>query len=293
MITYLKGNIFFSPADVLVNPVNTVGVMGKGIAADFKKKYPDMFKKYKNFCDKKQFSVGELLLLPESDYKILLFPTKKHWRGSSKIEYIELGLQKFVDTYEKKKINSIAFPLLGCGWGNLSWENDVKPLMEKYLYDLPIDIYIYVNSEKFTKNTDLNFFHKINFSTNELIEFLNEHKKSDFKVNLQNTPYDVIVSQNNLFFENKKDNEDVIEISKEFLDITFDKVKKQNIISTANEDTQSLLIYFLLDIFGYISEVFILDEFENFTKGFQLNRGAIRISDNNIKKSQNFQLSLF
>ena len=235
MITYLKGNIFFSPAEVLVNPVNTVGVMGKGLAADFKKKYPDMFKKYKNFCDKQKFSVGELLLLPESDYRILLFPTKKHWKGSSKIEYIESGLQKFVDTYKEKKINSIAFPLLGCGFGNLSWENDVRPLMERYLGDLHIDVYIYVSSEKFTKNTDLNSFRGISFSIEGVFEFLNEYKKNNFKVNLQNIPYNVTVEGKNLYFKSDIVGRDVIKISEESLDITFDKIRKQNIISTGSE----------------------------------------------------------
>ena len=144
-LIYLKGDIFSSPAEVIVNTVNTVGVMGKGLAADFKKKYPKMFKNYKQICKDKKFSIGQLIIHEASDYRVMLFPTKKHWRGNSKIEYIEAGLKKFVDTYAQKNITSIAFPKLGCGNGNLSWEMEVQPLMEKYLKELPIPIYIYLD----------------------------------------------------------------------------------------------------------------------------------------------------
>ncbi len=85
------------------------------------------------------------MLFYEADHWILLFPTKENWRNPSKIEYIQKGLQKFVDTYAEKNITSIAFPRLGCGNGELNW-NDVKPLMEHYLKDLPIDVYIYIGT---------------------------------------------------------------------------------------------------------------------------------------------------
>ena len=139
-LIYLNGDIFSSPAEVIVNPVNTAGVMGKGLAADFKKKYPNMFAIYKKNCEDKLFDVGKLMLTSEIDYRVLLFPTKKHWKSPSKVDYIEAGLKKFVDTYDEKKITSIAFPPIGCGLGGLSWENQVKPLMERYLSDLPLNI---------------------------------------------------------------------------------------------------------------------------------------------------------
>ena len=146
-LIYLKGDIFSSPAQVITNPVNTVGIMGKGLAADFKKKYPAMFRKYKDLCTNKKFSVGQLWIFEDApDYRILLFPTKQHWKGKSKVEYIDAGLKKFADTYEQKKITSIAFPMLGCGHGGLNWEKEVKPLMEKYLDSLPIKIYIYLGT---------------------------------------------------------------------------------------------------------------------------------------------------
>jgi len=143
MLTYLRGDIFKSPAQVLVNTVNTVGVMGKGVALEFKKQYPDMFKAYERACNGKQFDIGNLMLWKSPVKWVLLFPTKKHWRNPSKIEYIEAGLQKFVKTYQEKGITSIAFPRLGCGNGGLDW-SDIQPLMEQYLKKLPISVFIYV-----------------------------------------------------------------------------------------------------------------------------------------------------
>lgn len=149
MIYYVEGNIFDSPAQVIVNAVNTVGVMGKGIALSFKQRYPEMFQKYKAACEKHLFTIGKLMLLHETDHWLLLFPTKEDWRNPSKLEYIEKGLMKFVSSYAEKGIHSIAFPRLGCGNGGLNW-NDVKPVMEKYLKPLPIDVYIYSRKESTT-----------------------------------------------------------------------------------------------------------------------------------------------
>lgn len=142
MITYVIGDIFESPAHVLVNTVNTEGVMGKGIAKEFKRIYPAMFKEYQKICESGKFTVGKLWLYKTKNKWILNFPTKTTWRKPSKIEYIEEGLREFVRTYAELGITSIAFPPLGCGNGELDWETQVKPLMEKYLI-LPIDVFIY------------------------------------------------------------------------------------------------------------------------------------------------------
>lgn len=147
MLTYLKGDIFSSPAQVLVNTVNTVGVMGKGIALEFKNRYPEMFSTYQKICDDKLLDIGKLLLWKKDEKWVLLFPTKKHWRSPSKLTYIEKGLEKFLNTYEDLGIESIAFPRLGCGNGGLNWE-DVRPIMEKYLKNLPIQVYIYLDNYK-------------------------------------------------------------------------------------------------------------------------------------------------
>ena len=116
--------------------------MGKGIALQFKKKYPEMFTAYQRVCEKQQLDIGKLYLWKSPEKWVLLFPTKKHWRNPSRMEYIESGLQKFVDNYERLGIMSIAFPKLGCGNGGLEW-SAVKLVMEKYLCPLPIDIFVY------------------------------------------------------------------------------------------------------------------------------------------------------
>lgn len=169
MLTYLRGDLLSSPAQVQVNTVNVVGVMGKGIALQFKNKYPEMFKSYRQICEKHLFDVGNLYLWKSSKKWILLFPTKKHWRNPSKIEYIESGLKKFVENYDRLGIESIAFPKLGCGNGNLDW-NIVKPIMEKYLKPLPINIYIYIdNYNNFQpEHTDDNFIEWLHSNPRDL-----------------------------------------------------------------------------------------------------------------------------
>jgi len=144
LLIYLKTSLFESPAQVLVNTVNTVGVMGKGIALEFKKMYPQMFTEYRRLCETKKLTVGKLWLYKTDNKWVLNFPTKESWRNKSKLTYIEAGLKKFVATYEEKKNKSIAFPQLGVGNGGLDWEREVRPLMEKYLQDLPINVYIHL-----------------------------------------------------------------------------------------------------------------------------------------------------
>ena len=144
MLTYVDFSLFESPAKVLVNTVNTVGVMGKGIAKEFKRIYPEMFREYQDLCDRNMLSIGELLL-HKTDHKwILNFPTKTTWRRPSKQEYIDEGLRKFVQIYQDAKITSVSFPMLGCGNGELDWEEEVKPLMENHLRRLPIRVFIHV-----------------------------------------------------------------------------------------------------------------------------------------------------
>ena len=143
MIIYHRTSILESTAKTAVNTVNCVGVMGKGLAHAYKKRYPKMFTQYKKFCDAKLFEPGKLWLWKAEGQWILNFPTKKHWRNSSKIEWIEQGLIKFADTYEAKGINHISFPKLGCGNGGLNWDEVVRPIMEKHLNPLPIEIWVH------------------------------------------------------------------------------------------------------------------------------------------------------
>ncbi len=153
MITYKHGDIFTSEAQCLVNPVNTVGVMGKGLALEFKRRYPRMFRVYKTLCEKGLLTIGfpwAWTSAADGSY-ILLFPTKRHWRGPSLESYIEIGLRSFAERVTTNKfiypIYSIAFPALGCGLGGLDFETQVKPLMEQYLSDLLIDVEVYTSKE--------------------------------------------------------------------------------------------------------------------------------------------------
>ncbi len=146
MITYVDFSLFESPAKVLVNTVNTVGVMGKGIAKEFKTIYPDMFAEYQLLCERGQFNTGNLWLYRTPHKWILNFPTKKHWRHRSKPEYVEAGLRKFAEIHHDARITSISFPMLGCGNGELDWKTQVSPLMNTYLRKLPVQIFIHITS---------------------------------------------------------------------------------------------------------------------------------------------------
>lgn len=150
-IKYIQGNLFTSTCQTLVNTVNCFGVMNAGIALEFRYRYPAMFDKYKLYCEQKLIQIGKLWVydIPNSDKKILNFPTKYHWKYPSKYEYLEKGLQKFFDTYQEKGITSIAFPLLGTLNGKLETQK-VLELMYKYLIhcDIPIEIYEYNPQEK-------------------------------------------------------------------------------------------------------------------------------------------------
>ena len=160
MIEYVTGNIFNSGCFAAINPVNCVGVMGAGLAKQFKEKYPEMFKQYKEDCMSKKITLGQnyIWINPNSfrsdirctDYgefaEIICMPTKNHWKDSSELSWIILALQ---DLRNYITINygsgcSIAIPKIGCGLGGLNWEFQVKPEIEKYLGDLEINIKVYV-----------------------------------------------------------------------------------------------------------------------------------------------------
>ena len=126
MIKYLTGNLFDSKAEALVNTVNTVGVMGKGIALQFKKLFPTNFKMYKDLCDSKEFKIGQMLVVKDQNVitgeKIIInFPTKKHWKSPSEYEFIDKGLDDLIRVIQEYEIKSIAIPPLGSGNGGLQW----------------------------------------------------------------------------------------------------------------------------------------------------------------------------
>lgn len=147
MIKYVIGNIFESEAEALVNTVNTVGVMGKGIALQFKKIFNENFKIYKESCKNNEIDIGKLLVVKDSslltgEKYIINFPTKKDWRKPSEYSYIEDGLEDLKNVIYKYKIRSIAIPPLGAGNGGLIWEN-VKKIIEQKLNGLDIEIIVY------------------------------------------------------------------------------------------------------------------------------------------------------
>ena len=148
MIEFRRDNLLEADTEALVNTVNTVGVMGKGIALQFKKKFPENFKAYKRACDKEAVKIGKMFTVPLGSLTnpryIINFPTKKHWRGKSRIEYVREGLNDLLREIEHLKIHSIALPPLGCGNGGLDWEDEVRPLIEAAFARVPeVQVYAF------------------------------------------------------------------------------------------------------------------------------------------------------
>lgn len=285
MIRYIEGDIFKSPAQVIVNTVNTVGVMGKGIALEFKKRYPDMFQAYRDICDKRKLKTGTLMLYYEPDHWVLLFPTKENWRNPSRMEYIEAGLAKFCRTYAEKGITSVAFPKLGCGNGELNW-SDVQPVMEKYLKDLPIDVYIYLGT-----GPDPIPEHKIQEKT---VDWLRQNAKDmsfqgledDIRYNCSIIPFSFssggmdwnVIWQEGLLFENQgSDAVSVTVNEEEFFEIWSD-LRNSGIALKGDAGSLGRLVLDLLLSLGYVSEIRITDTKNGEkTDGYQINSGEGRV----------------
>ena len=138
MIYRAEGDLLGTDAEALVNTVNSVGVMGKGIALQFKQAFPENYSAYEAACKRGEVEPGKMFVFRRSNNPRLIinFPTKKHWRGKSKIKDIESGLRALVNVVKAEKINSIAVPPLGCGNGGLEW-NDVRPLIERAFSEVP------------------------------------------------------------------------------------------------------------------------------------------------------------
>ena len=135
VIKYTKGNIFESKCQAIINTVNCEGKMGKGLAYQFKKKFPEMEQDYVEVCLKGELYPGKLHIYQEKNFLIINFPTKNKWREKSKIEYIIIGLRKLKEEIIKIGIKSVAIPPLGAGNGGLNW-NEVKSEINKELLDM-------------------------------------------------------------------------------------------------------------------------------------------------------------
>src|SRR5262249_33222639 len=131
----------------LVNTVNSVGVMGRGVALQFKRAYPANFKAYAAACEREEVRPGRMFVFDTGELTnpryIINFPTKVHWRGKSRIEDIEAGLEALVAEIKARDIASIAIPPLGSGLGGLDWA-EVKPLIDRAMAELPdVDVEVY------------------------------------------------------------------------------------------------------------------------------------------------------
>ena len=146
MITFTKGDLFESQAEALVNAVNCVGVMGKGIAYQFKRRFPENFRLYYEACLFREVKAGKMFITQPTELGaprwIVNFPTKLHWRDPSKLEWIEAGLKDLRRFLIEQKVQSVAIPALGAGLGGLDW-SDVRALIERELAGLEAEIMVY------------------------------------------------------------------------------------------------------------------------------------------------------
>lgn len=284
MIEYIEGDIFKSPAQVIVNTVNTMGVMGKGLALEFKQRYPEMFAQYRTACEKKQLTIGKLMLWYAPDYWILLFPTKENWRKPSKLEYIEKGLIKFVQTYADKSITSIAFPKLGCGNGELNWD-DVRPLMENYLKNLPIDVYIYLGLKKEYIPEHKNQKETLEWQKSNAKDMSFNGLKDDITYNCSVLPFALrfMDKQYNVRWDDgliftSSDNQMHCKIDEKSLYKIWDEIRIKGVFPAPPDNQLRILVYALLESLGYLSEVRIKNNKTlDMVDGYQLNEGFGRI----------------
>lgn len=189
MLTFTHGDLFKSKAQTLVATVNCVGIMGKGIAKEFRQRFPDMYKAYFKACKRGELQSGRLFYYKDLVSSILCFPTKDNWKGSSKYEFIEAGLKAIVENYQKWGIDSLALPPLGCGLGGLDWSK-VKPLIVKHLAELPIDIEVYEplkNAERIPRSSPFKSGQSLKLTpalvfTGEMIRIAKENFPKDMPV---------------------------------------------------------------------------------------------------------------
>jgi len=144
MIHFTRGDIFSQPADAIVNPVNCVGVMGRGLALQFRRRYPDAFIAYRHACAERRVRPGRVFIFDTGRDRprwIVHFPTKRHWRDRSAIADIEAGLLDLAAAVTRHGIRSIAIPPLGCGLGGLDWPA-VRPLVAACLAGAPATVIV-------------------------------------------------------------------------------------------------------------------------------------------------------
>lgn len=142
MMRVVSGDIFSSRCQTLTNPVNCAGVMGRGLAEEFKRRYPAMFEDYRGRCVRGEVKIGEPFLWKSRERWVLNFPTKRHWREPSETEFIADGLAYAAEKAEEWGMVSLAVPALGCGLGGLEWE-EVRKIMLEHLPPPGTDVEIF------------------------------------------------------------------------------------------------------------------------------------------------------
>ena len=158
MIRFVQGNLLEAPAEAIVNTVNTVGVMGKGLALMFKNAFPQNYLRYSEACKRKDVQIGRMFvtenLMLDGPRWIINFPTKEHWRNPSKLQWVIDGLQDLRHVIEVNGIGSIAVPPLGCGNGGLDWAL-VRPKIEHALGNLPnVDVLVFGPAADYKNDTN-------------------------------------------------------------------------------------------------------------------------------------------
>jgi len=179
MMKFIQGNLLEANTEAVVNTVNTVGVMGKGIALMFKEAFPANFRAYESACKRKEVQVGRMFVTENPTFDgprwIINFPTKKHWRQPSKIEWITEGLQDLKSVIEELKIRSIALPPLGSGNGGLDW-CDVKPEIELALGELEdVEVVVFEPTEKYQNVAKRTGFEKLTPSRALIAEMIRRY----------------------------------------------------------------------------------------------------------------------
>lgn len=220
MIIYTDETVFNCNADCIVNTINCVGVMGKGLALEFSLRYPELNNIYVNQCKNKLIKTGQVYFYEIEENKIINFPTKYHFKYPSKIEWIESGLKDFVRKYKTYNIRSIAFPYLGCSNGELD-KNDVKKVMEKYLNLEDITVYICsslllngiekIMIDRFRKTEILQLASKIKLNRVQMKNLIENQKKIYRFYEILNIDSIGITTYKNIYnyFYNKKNTEEI------------------------------------------------------------------------------------
>ena len=184
---FTKGNILESTAEALVNTVNTVGVMGKGVALQFKERFPDNFAQYVSACKRGEVTIGKMFVTNANSIInpkwIFNFPTKKHWMHKSSYEYIKSGIEDLVIQVKEKNIKSIAIPPLGAGQGGLDWQI-VKDILSERLSHLNMEIIIYEPIAQWSSSQQNSEISKLTKPRALVLALINRYRQLGYEISL-------------------------------------------------------------------------------------------------------------